>query len=176
MSDNKNMDGNTQSPSEVIEKNKYKNNPIRSSKNSMPSKNDNLQKALQKRNVKSGVSTASQALNPVSNEAKADMNADDMEFEGTSNGAQGGEIVAEGIATISGFFKNKWLYIIIAGTSLFSFLLLIAIIFLLKNADGLNYAAGTFFANEEYEELYEANMNASKERYNYFKDLENKEG
>ena len=29
---------------------------------------------------------------------------------------------------------------------------------------------------EEYEELYEANMNASKERYNYFKDLENKEG
>ena len=29
---------------------------------------------------------------------------------------------------------------------------------------------------EEYEELYEANMNASKERYNYFKNLENKEG
>ena len=29
---------------------------------------------------------------------------------------------------------------------------------------------------EEYEELYEANMNASKARYNYFKDLENKEG
>ena len=29
---------------------------------------------------------------------------------------------------------------------------------------------------EEYQELYEANMNASKERYNYFKNLENKEG
>ena len=131
MSNNKNLDGNTQSPSEVIEKNKYKNNPIRSSKNTTPSKNENLQKALQKKNVKSGVSTASQALSPVSNEAKADMAADDMEFEGTSSGAQGGEIIAEGIAMISGFFKNKWLYITLAGKGLFSFLLLIAIIFLL---------------------------------------------
>ena len=59
MSNNKNLDGNTQSPSEVIEKNKYKNNPIHSSKNTTPSKNENLQKALQKKNVKSGVSTAS---------------------------------------------------------------------------------------------------------------------
>ena len=154
MSNNKNLDGNTQSPSEVIEKNKYKNNPIRSSKNSLPSQNENLQKALQKKNVKSGVSTASQALSPVSNEAKADMDADDMDFDGTSSGSQGGEFIAQGVAMVAGLFKNKWLYIIMAGSGVFAFLMLIAIIFLLKNADGLNYAAGTFFANEEYEELY----------------------
>ena len=29
---------------------------------------------------------------------------------------------------------------------------------------------------EEYQELYEANMNASRDRYTYFKNLENKEG
>ena len=130
MSDNKNLDGNTQSPSEVIEKNKYKNNPIRSSKNSMPSKNENLQNALQKKNVKSGVSTASQALNPVSNEAKADMDADDMDFDGTSSGSQGGEFIAQGVAMVAGLFKNKWLYIIMAGSGVFAFLMLIAIIFL----------------------------------------------
>lgn len=153
MSDNKNLDGQTQSPSEVIEKNKYKNNPIRSTRNSLPSSNENLEKALQKRTVKSGVSTLAQNANiPAATEAE--MNADDLDFEGSVNEDPKGEFVAEGIATIHGVFTNKWFYVILAGIGLFSFLFMIAIVFLLKNSDNLNYASGTVFANEDYEKLY----------------------
>lgn len=61
-----------------------------------------------------------------------------------------------GVASKIGFFaKHKWLIIGICGGSLFFFIIIIAVILLAQNANNFNYITGNFYANENYQRLYQ---------------------
>lgn len=88
--------------------------------------------------------------------------SDDLDFSSIED--ENASKTVSGIYNASKFFtKNKWLLIIICGGSFFFFILLIASVFLLQNADTLNYVSGNFYANEKYQRLYVEINNVSTE-------------
>ena len=67
----------------------------------------------------------------------------------------GSEAISGIVYAARNFFINKWFIMTLMGAGLFSFLMMIAVVFLLKNADSLDYASGTFLASEEYRKIYD---------------------
>lgn len=156
MSDEKDMEEQnqqTQSPREIIDKHKFQNNQMHNAHNPN-STNAGLERALKKKQIKSGISTAAQAAGiptPITEGVMDTPAGDDLIEEASSE-----PTVASGIAhVVSSLATKKWLALIVASAGLFFFIFLIAIVFLLKNSDGLNYASGSYLDSEEYRKIYE---------------------
>lgn len=63
----------------------------------------------------------------------------------------------------STIMKHKWLFLSICSGSLFFLILIILVAFLLKNANTLNQVSGSFYADEEYQRIYEEVNNVANE-------------
>ena len=160
--DNELEQAKTESPRDVVERHKHENNPIRNNQNPQMKPNNNLEKALRKRTIKTGISSAAQAAGvpaPVTegvmNTPQGDAMIDEAAEEPT---------VAAGIANVvSQLVSKTWLWIIILGGGLFFFLFVIMVTFLLKNSDGLNYASGSYLDSEDYQKIYKEVENVVSE-------------
>ena len=142
------------SPKEVIDRHKFHQNSIGpgAKRNARP--NSNLENALKKKGIKSGVSTAAGAAGvpvPITEGVLSSPLGDDL-----IDYAAQQPTVGSGIATVvQALTKRTWLSVIIGSSGVFFFLFIIIIVFLLKNSDGLNYASGNFLDSEEYHKIYE---------------------
>ncbi len=103
--------------------------------------------------------------NPINNSRGMASNslAGEEDFDGSFKDADvEANIESPGSTAISGIvyatrnlFLNKWLIITMMGAALFGFVMMIAVVFLIKNTDSLNYASGTYLASEEYRKIYD---------------------
>ncbi len=143
----------TESPRDVIERHKYENNVNRSN-NPQIKPNNNLDKAMKKRVIKTGVSTAAQAAGvptPITEGAMATEKGDEMIDEAVEE-----PTVAAGVANVvSKLVTKTWLWVIVLSGGAFFFIFIVMVAFLLKNSDGLNYASGSYLESEEYRKIYQ---------------------
>jgi len=148
---------NLQTPSqkEIIERHKKANAP---GHNKTSSRNENLENALRKRTIKpSSVASIPSTISKATTSSNLDDGEMDSSVEDTSADIAGkAAVAAKGVVNLAfSLVKNKWLYIGIAGASLFFLILIILLSFLFKNADGINYVSGTYLESEEYRKIYD---------------------
>lgn len=126
------------------------------------SSNAGLEKALRKRAIKSSVPPIAQAAGVPA--AVADTALETDSGEALLEEAASEPTVSSGTAVVVSHLVSKtWLWLTIIGTSFFLFIFMIALVFLVKNSDNMNYAADNFFENEDYEKLYEEVENVVSE-------------
>jgi len=141
-------------PKEIIDRHRFQQNQIRANGRRGATGNPNLEKALKKKTIKSGVSSAATAAGvpvPVTEGVMSSPLGDDLIDYAVEQ-----PTIGAGIATIvQALTSRTWLFIVICSSSIFFFLFIIIIVFLLKNSDSLNYASGNFLDSEEYRKIYD---------------------
>lgn len=130
---------NSNTTREIIEKNKARNTRAHH-----PSVGRNVAKGL------------AGAADKGSSSGEADYDASFKNADIDASIESPGSAAISGIVyTAKNLFINKWFIMILMSAGLFGFIMMIAVVFLIKNADSLDYASGTFLASEEYRQIYD---------------------
>ena len=136
-------------------------NAVHSSQ-SPQSSNAGLEKALKKSTIKASVPPLAQAAGVPTPVTDSSLETDSGEAL-LEEAANEPTTVAGTAVVVSNLVSKTWLWYTIIGVSFCLFIFMIALVFLLKNSDNMNYAADNFFENENYKKLYEEVENVVSE-------------